>query len=128
MDIKVEEDLLFEKLRISLPEAVCDGVVDEKSFFFARYRIVYILKEVNGGESWDLRKFLYDGGRPQTWDNIARWSKGIFSWEKEFYWEELQENNEKRRREQLKKIAAINLKKLLENILQIKSKFIRLHY
>ena len=111
MGIKAEEDLLFEKLRISLPEAVCDGVVDEKSFFSARYRIVYILKEVNGGESWDLRKFLYDGGRPQTWDNIARWSKGIFSWEKEFYWEELQENNEKRRREQLKKIAAINLKK-----------------
>ena len=105
MGIKVEEDLLFEKLRISLPEAVCDGVVDEKNFFSARYRIVYILKEVNGGESWDLRKFLYDGGRPQTWDNIARWSKGIFSWEKEFYWEELQENNEKRRREQLKKIA-----------------------
>lgn len=62
MGIKVEEDLLFEKLRISLPEAVCDGVVDEKNFFSARYRIVYILKEVNGGESWDLRKFLYDGG------------------------------------------------------------------
>ena len=49
MGIKAEEDLLFEKLRISLPEAVCDGVVDEKSFFSARYRIVYILKEVNGG-------------------------------------------------------------------------------
>ena len=49
MGIKAEEDLLFEKLRISLPEAVCDGVVDEKNFFSARYRIVYILKEVNGG-------------------------------------------------------------------------------
>lgn len=33
MGIKVEEDLLFEKLRISLPEAVCDGVVDEKTSF-----------------------------------------------------------------------------------------------
>lgn len=111
MGIKAEEDLLFKKLRIFLPETVCDGVVDEKIFLSARYRIVYILKEVNGGAVRDLRDFLYNGGRPQTWNNIARWTKGIFSWEKEFCWEELQENNEERRNEELKKIVAINLKK-----------------
>lgn len=33
------------------------------------------MKEVNGGKDWDLRKFLYDGGRSQTWDNIARWTQ-----------------------------------------------------
>ena len=43
----------------------------------ARYKIVYILKRRNGGKSWDLRDFVYEGGRPQTWDNIARWTEGI---------------------------------------------------
>ena len=32
-----------------------------------------LLKEVNGGEDWDLREFLREGGRKQTWDNVTRW-------------------------------------------------------
>ena len=90
MSIKKEEDLLFEELKKFSPEIVYDGVVNEKSFLSARYRIVYILKEVNGGKNWDLRDFVYDGGRTQTWDNIARWTEGILSWEKDFLWEEMQ--------------------------------------
>ena len=69
------------------------------------------LKEVNGGKSWDLRDFVYEGGRPQTWDNIARWTEGILSWEKEFPWSEMETDNEQRRLRELKKIAAVNLKK-----------------
>lgn len=111
MSIKAEENLLFDDLRACIPEAVYDGIVDESSFLSARYRIVYVLKEVNGGENWDLREYIYNGARPQTWDNIARWTKGILSWEKDFSWKELQENNEERRKTELKKIAAINLKK-----------------
>lgn len=111
MSIKKEEDLLFEELKNCSPEIVCDGIVDEKSFLSARYRIVYILKEVNGGKNWDLRDFVYDGGRAQTWDNIARWTEGILSWEKDFLWEDMQKNNENRRKEELKKIAVVNLKK-----------------
>lgn len=111
MSIKAEENLLFDALKACIPEAVCDGVVDENGFLSARYRIVYVLKEVNGGKSWDLRDYIYNGARPQTWDNIARWTQGILSWERDFYWKELQENNEERRKTELKKIAAINLKK-----------------
>ena len=111
MSIKAEENLLFDALKACIPEAVCDGVVDENVFLSARYRIVYVLKEVNGGKSWDLRDYIYNGARPQTWDNIARWTQGILSWERDFSWKELQENNEERRKTELKKIAAINLKK-----------------
>ena len=32
---------------------------------------------VNGGEDWDLREFLREGGRKQTWDNVTRWVIGI---------------------------------------------------
>ena len=53
----------------------------------------------------------YEGGRPQTWDNIARWTEGILSWEKEFPWSEMEMDNEQRRLRELKKIAAVNLKK-----------------
>ncbi|MBD5487164.1 MAG: hypothetical protein HDR18_16890 [Lachnospiraceae bacterium] len=34
-----------------------------------------MLKEVNEGKSW---RFVRDGGRPQTWDNIARWMEAVF--------------------------------------------------
>ena len=74
-----EEERIFEKLRKETPDIVADGVVDETEFLAARYRIVYILKEANEGKGWDLRDFVYDGGRPQTWDSIAIWTEGILS-------------------------------------------------
>ena len=97
MSIKEREELLFQKLREKDPDIVADGVICEQEFLNARYKIVYILKEVNGGKSWDLRDFVYEGGRPQTWDNIARWTEGILSWEKEFPWSEMEIDNEQRR-------------------------------
>lgn len=66
MSIKEREELLFQKLREKDPDIVADGVICEQEFLNARYKIVYILKEVNGGKSWDLRDFVYEGGRPQT--------------------------------------------------------------
>lgn len=66
MSIKEREEFLFQKLREKDPDIVADGVICEKVFLNARYKIVYILKEVNGGKSWDLRDFVYEGGRPQT--------------------------------------------------------------
>lgn len=44
-------------------------------------------------------------------ENIARWTEGILSWEKEFPWSEMKMDNEQRRLRELKKIAAVNLKK-----------------
>ena len=67
MSIKEREEFLFQKLREKDPDIVADGVICEQEFLNARYKIVYILKEVNGGKSWDLRDFVYEGGRPQTW-------------------------------------------------------------
>ena len=97
MSIKEREEFLFQKLREKDASIVVDGVICEQEFLNARYKIVYILKEVNGGKSWDLRDFVYEGGRPQTWDNIARWTEGILSWEKEFPWSEMETDNEQRR-------------------------------
>ena len=111
MSIRTEENKLFSELRRKIPSLSADGVVDEAQFLSARYRIVYVMKEMNGGERRDLREFLFEGGRPQTWDNIARWTEGILAWEKEFPWREMEQDNEKRRWDMLKKIAVVNVKK-----------------
>ena len=111
MSIRTEENKLFSELRRKIPSLSADGVVDEAQFLSARYRIVYVMKEMNGGERRDLREFLFEGGRPQTLDNIARWTEGILAWEKEFPWREMEQDNERRRSDMLKKIAVVNVNK-----------------
>lgn len=111
MTIKEKEELLFEKLKKENHDRVKDEIVDENQYLSSKYKILYVMKEVNGGNDWDLREFLYQGGRSQTWDNVARWTQGILNLDKDYSWEELSENNEKRREIYLKKIGSINLKK-----------------
>ncbi len=112
MSIRAKEDSLFNEFFGNDPRVIKDGLVQEEAYETAKYRIVYVLKEVNGGESWDLRDFVRDdGGRPQTWDNIARWTQGIMNLEEDIPWSVLGSNNEERRKTVLKQIAAVNLKK-----------------
>lgn len=111
MTIKEKEEIIFDKLGKENLAIVEDGIVDENEYLSSKYKILYVMKEVNSSEAWDLRKFLYDGGRPQTWDNIARWTQGILNIHTEYSWDELSKNNEKRRKIYLKKIGSINLKK-----------------
>lgn len=103
MSIKEEEKILFDKLRETNPIVVEDGIVDEDEYKASRYKILYVMKEVNGGEGWNLKEFLKDGGRSQTWNNIARWTEGILNLENDFKWDYLESNNEDRRKIMLKK-------------------------
>ncbi|QIB69512.1 hypothetical protein Ami103574_09300 [Aminipila butyrica] len=111
MSIREQEDMLFKTMKAVEPKLVTDGVVEESSYLLAKYKIVFVLKEVNGGENWDLREFLRGGGRSQTWDNVARWTEGLLNLEQNIQWEDLEQNNEQRRNTYLKKICALNLKK-----------------
>ncbi|WP_311481190.1 hypothetical protein [uncultured Anaerococcus sp.] len=63
MTIKEKEEILFDKLKLQNPAIITDGIVDENQYLSSKYKILYVMKEVNGGEDWDLRKFLYKGGR-----------------------------------------------------------------
>ena len=88
MSIRELEEKLFdewqekEKLEYNIENKkifVRDGLVDEESYFKAPVKILYLLKEVNGGDKdWDLREFIRGGGQAYTWNNITRWTKGIF--------------------------------------------------
>lgn len=77
MTITEKQNALFEELRKTVPEAVLDGVVEEGEYCSAPIRLMVVLKEVNGKTVLDLCDFLRKGGRPQTWDNIVRWTEGI---------------------------------------------------
>lgn len=99
---------------------VRDDLVDEESYFKAPVKILYLLKKVNGGDKdWDLREFVKNGGRSATWNNITRWTKGIFRYREELNWSSLEEITEDSREEILKYIIAVNLKKFQEDIQQI---------
>ena len=109
MNIKEKET--FDKLKKIDPSIVEDGIVNEEEYLTSKYKIVYIMKEVNGGSGWNLKDFLYKGGRYSTWDNVSRWTEGLLNLNQEYDWAYLEKNNEKRRKDYLKKIGVINLKK-----------------
>lgn len=111
MNITAEENKLFSELRAVNPEIVDDGLVEEKEYLSATRKIMYVLKEVNGGQGWSLREFLREGGRAQTWDNIARWTEAILNLNEEKPWVYWEHNNDTRRKIYLKKICAVNVKK-----------------
>lgn len=111
MTITEKQNALFEELRKTVPEAVLDGVVEEGEYCSASIRLMFVLKEVNGKTVPDLCDFLRKGGRPQTWDNIARWIEGILHLEADRPWKYWEQNNQSRRERMLKQICAVNVKK-----------------
>ncbi len=115
MNITEQQKILFDKLRQFDPSVIMDGVPDEVQYISAAYRIMYVLKEVNGGSGWSLCDHLRSGGRDQehdaTWDNIARWTEGILKLPDEIPWSELEKDCWNRREKMLPKICAVNVKK-----------------
>lgn len=113
MSIKDAETKLFSQLKTNDLSIVPDGVVNEKEYLDSKYKILYIMKEVNSDQKdgWSLTEFISNGARSQTWNNVARWTEGILNLEKDFDWGYLSRDNNLRRSIYLKKIASINLKK-----------------
>lgn len=110
IDLQKEKEL-FDLWRSQCTGFVADGIVNCTEYEASKYKILYLMKEVNGGSNWDLREFLRKGGRARTWNNVARWTQGILNSDQEFKWAELSENNEARRQEYLNKICVVNIKK-----------------
>ena len=111
--ITEREERLFDKWRINREGFVSDGVADEKEYNNSKQKILFVLKEVNdlGGGGWDIREYMREGGRPETWNNITRWVEGIRNLPGEIPWKKLSEISKERRIKALKSVAAMNLKK-----------------
>lgn len=113
MSISEEEEKLFQQWQENRKRFVRDGVVSEGDYLASSQKIVFILKEVNDpdGGGWDLRKFVAEGGRHQTWDNTTRWVYGIRNIASIPDWNFFKNITKNFRIETLKSIGVLNLKK-----------------
>jgi len=113
MNISVTEKQLFVQWQKNRDGFVRDGVVSETDYVKSIPKIAIILKEVNdpGGGGWDLREFLAEGGRSQTWNNVTRWVHGIRNLSSLPNWDFYADVTNEIRIETLKSICAMNLKK-----------------
>ena len=107
--MKEAQDKLFADWKKENEAIVTDGIVDENAYLSSPKKILYLLKEVYGGESWDLCGFLKEGKRWQTWNNITRWTVGIH--QPNINWSEIDIITDEKRKEALKKICVVNVKK-----------------
>ena len=109
------EDDLFDEWEGESGEQgfVRDGAVDAACYERSCRKTLFVLKEANdpNGGRWDLRKFLRDGGRGSTWNNIARWAEGIRRLPDVVPWGDLADMDAERRASSLRSIVAVNLKK-----------------
>ena len=109
MITQLENDL-FERYKHNecYSTFVPDGVVSPDSWMQQNVKIIFLLKEVNSEyKSFDLRQFLYKGGKARTWNNIAIWTCGILN---DSDWNTAK-NAPFNRANWLHKIAVINVKK-----------------
>lgn len=108
-----QEKSIFQEWKNICPNLVKDGMVNPEIFRKSDPRVLLILKEVNdeGGGNWDLREFLRNGGRWQTWNTVTRWLKGITNIESNLKWTQLENISSKERKQYLKRLSVINLKK-----------------
>ncbi len=111
--IAEEEDRLFKAWACGYELFVPDGAVDADEYARSRVKLLFVLKEVNdpGGGGWDLRQFLRDGGRGPTWNTVTRWVESIQRLPCLVPWSELSTVDNDRRKQALRKIAVVNLKK-----------------
>ncbi|SMY33697.1 hypothetical protein PMAL9190_01156 [Photobacterium malacitanum] len=125
MSIYEDETNLFKSWIGKREGFVVDGVVSEEHYINSSLKLCFVLKEVNdeGGGGWDLRQFIRDGARWQTWDNISRWVKCISKLDKDVCWSELANITENDRKDTLKSICAMNLKKSPGRHTTIKASF-----
>ncbi|WP_332401745.1 hypothetical protein [Vibrio metschnikovii] len=113
MSILQDENSLFDEWKGNRKGFVSDGLVSENDYLNSDIKVCIILKEVNDpdGGGWDLRQFISNGARPQTWNNIVRWVKGIRNLGSEMPWNEFEHISKEDRQLFLKSICAMNLKK-----------------
>ena len=117
MSITQQENTLFEAWAKQLEQDdldfVMDGVVCEDAYAKSDPKILFVLKEPNGGNGGDIRNSMPGGGH--TWTPIVRWTYGIRHRTLLPKWDEVREHCDISKYHQraaiLQSVCAINLKK-----------------
>jgi hypothetical protein len=114
MAIAQDEESLFARWRLSRPDFVADGVIDEALYSASAPRLLFLLKEVNdtsGTGCWDLRDYVRGSAKGRTWDNVARWTYIFRNRNADTPWQCVREITAAERGALLQSIAVVNLKK-----------------
>ncbi|MDM8541992.1 hypothetical protein QUF90_12975 [Desulfococcaceae bacterium HSG9] len=64
---KIKYEQLIQSIRTKDPEIIADGPVDWSRYVKSKIRILWILRETNGGGDWDLREFLTNPFSYKNW-------------------------------------------------------------
>lgn len=111
MTIFNREEELFQEWKTRRELFVPDGAVSEQDYLKLCPKIAFILKETNDSGQIDLREFLRDARRGYTWNNVARWVYGIRNLSSEPIGLATKKIDRAFRREMLRGIVVMNLKK-----------------
>ncbi len=107
MDLWLRWSEHYEKLGID-PQRICkDGIINQEEYLKAPKKVLFVMKEVNDWPGGDLREMLAEGPKYQMWHSTARWAAGIIHDFPHFS----EVDNYPRRREAIRQVAVINLKK-----------------
>ena len=101
---------IWDEFKKRYPDAILDtdGIVDEELYRLEKTRVLFILKETNGLES-SLCEFLKKGAPDngyRTWQPCCKWASAILDGTCERF------GTKEERKGILRRIAAINLKKI----------------
>jgi len=67
----------YKNLKIDSSRICKDGIINSSEWRNCDAKVLFVLKEVNGGSGDDLLKLLASGPKYQMWHTISRWSAGI---------------------------------------------------
>ncbi|HFQ4970517.1 TPA: hypothetical protein ACGUUK_004296 [Vibrio vulnificus] len=67
----------YKELNIESSRICKDGVINLSEWTNCDSKVLFVLKEVNGGSGEDLLNLLANGPKYQMWHTIARWAAGI---------------------------------------------------
>jgi len=121
------ENAIFSEWKSSLPQEqrdnfIPDGIVDEEKWSEAKLKILYLLKEVNGGADWDEREYLAGYNTVQEFinthspsiDALITWTYGLTSGNVDEPWSQVLSATADKTIQSalLSKIGVVNFKKV----------------
>lgn len=107
-----ENDLFTEWKALYSTPFVKDGLVCEEFWNDANRKILFVLKEAHGSEDFDLRAFLQEGGKTETWQTLSEWAYGLLHLEDNCDWKAVHTLCQQvGRKDILKKLCVVNINK-----------------
>lgn len=113
MSIRDLENKLFDDWSSSyIAPFVMDGLVNEECWNAVNRKILFVLKEANAGNRFDLRHELNKGGRQETWQVLSEWAYGLLHLEENLSFREVVEVFGKiDRKDILRNLCIVNINK-----------------